>query len=132
MIVPPHLMELRACRSCGDDFSIHRARPTQYCSKTCARIADGPVARYPGIREIVELMFPHMSTRELATFLGMATKPLENYCHRRAIYKADDYMLACGMPHPWPNDPDLRELRCVRIALTRAINKRSKELPWVK
>lgn len=118
----------RRCRICGEPF-MARASPTDVssgrgrcCSQECGRRSRAWLASFPETVEVVALLYPRMRSPELAKFVGISDRMLERHARTYGLRKDPEWSCA-----GWPEDPQIRKLRALTIALKGAITRRLKE-----
>jgi hypothetical protein len=136
LIHDPGRKGLRAvyrCELCSEQFSAEVRRRLRgrdrFCTLACAnRFNNRGVDAYPEVRDLILLMYPFMTTRELAEFVGFTERALWRYASLRGLLKDKEWLRERGRGDPWPADQLQRKVHALQILIKGAITQRTKEL----
>lgn len=122
----------RVCAFCQQPFMARpekiKAGHGRFCRKGCSVASRAWLLNYPDAVDLIALMFPVMSTRALARFVGITYTCISSHARRHGLVKDPDWLRENGHDQQWPKDPALREVYALSLQLKTTINRRSKEL----
>lgn len=81
----------------------------------------------PEVERAIRERWPTTSSADLGRELGIPSERLRWFAERLGVKKDREWLRARKLPVA-PEDPDLREIRRLRIAINTTINRRAKEL----